>query len=499
MYYFVNQYLLTRNSSVEHMEIKRAHLFRQFEQPAKIVTFNYDRVQQKTLDRFNLDQDQVVNMFDFFRDTTDYVGHILKIDDFDVPNEYEVSNGNNERTIKNGDLLIGKIHFTVGTVAQINHVDYFDRAGNLTLTTQYDIRGFKATDQFYGADGNLFNEILYKPNGERFMERSYVASTKHTAINSLNRLINYRGKDWYFNEMNELKQFFLEELDQSTDGQNAFIADRPAEANEAVLNMQTKAKKYLFVPFNHLQNPTKPEGPINGLYQFPFSTEGQNRFDGVIVMTEAQKQLLKMQYPQLPVTVISAAIAEPVEQQVPMADRNQHSLIYVGRLDFDKGIDKLLQIFKQVHEQVKDATLQLWGYGPSEKVEQFEQQLADLKLDEPGLVEFKGYEPELNDMYDHAQLLLDAGKVDGQPLSMMEALSHGVPVVSFDYPFGPAEMIKDGQNGYLVKGGNSAEFVQRTVELLKDKKKLQAFSDQAYKSSKQFSPAKVWKQWQNLK
>ena len=75
MLFFVNQYLLGSNSSVEHAEIKREKLFTANGTAAKMVTRDFDPVLHHTLPRFGLDDSQVVNMFDFFAGTTDYQGH----------------------------------------------------------------------------------------------------------------------------------------------------------------------------------------------------------------------------------------------------------------------------------------------------------------------------------------------------------------------------------------------------------------------------------------
>lgn len=501
MYYFVNQYLLNQNSSVEHAEIKRVKLFEQHQTSAKIVTRDFDLVLHQTIQKFGLTDDNVINMFDFFADTASYTGHVLKIDDLKLPIEYQVGTGNNFRDLKDGDRLVGEVHFTAGTVAQVNHIDYFDAAGNLNLRSRYDIRGFKAADEFFGQDGNLFYQVMYRPDGQRYMERYYVKSTANTPINSLNHLLGYHQRDYYFNSIDDLFAFFLEELAKQDSEPVTFIADRPAMANLPVLNIKAAAKKYLWLPINHSQDAAEPvKGQLNDLYQYPLSKEGQKQLDGVIVMTDAQRDDLKQRLgaPKLPIYSISGAIADPVSHEIGLKDRQQNHMIYVGRLGFDKQIDQLLQIFKTIHTKVKTATLSIYGYGVAGDVDKFKQQVVGLKLDEPGVVTFAGYQLELNQAYDSAQLFLDTSNIDGQPLAMAEALSHGLPVVSYDYYYGPHELIKNGENGQLISQNNGSKFAATVIELLRQPAKLQEMSAKAYQSSERYSADSIWKQWQQI-
>ena len=78
---------------------------------------------------------------------------------------------------------------------------------------------------------------------------------------------------------------------------------------------------------------------------------------------------------------------------------------------------------------------------------------------------------------------------------MGEALSHGVPVVSYDYLYGPAGMVKSGVNGELIPLNNQRSFVETVVKLLKDPEELQKLSTGAYESLDPISDTTTWQQW----
>jgi poly(glycerol-phosphate) alpha-glucosyltransferase len=495
VYFFVNQYLLSSNSSVEHAEMKRVKLFRQHDTPAKIVTRDFDPVLHETITKFDLADDDVVNMFDFFADTTDYQGEKLRTEDLHLPVDYQVGTGNNYREVKDGQRLVCEVHFAAGTVGQVNHVDYYDLAGNMTLRQKYDIRGFKAVDEFFGEDGQLFYARYYRPDHQVYLERYYVKSVKNTPINSLN-VLHYQGEDRFFDSLEDLFVFFLDELNRTNGEGNTFIADRPAVAITPVQNMQSAVKKFLWLPMNQVNDGQDlVRGPLNSMLTQPLGADA-GKWDGVIVMTTKQAAMLRQQVgDRLPIIVINGVPVNPQPRRAE-SDRQAGQLIYVGRLGEDKQIGQLIDIFTRVHQAVPASKLTLYGYGTPQDVNNYKQRVKDNGLEDA--VVFAGYQVQLAEAYDQAQLFVDASRIDAQPLAMGEALSHGVPVVSYDYLYGPAEMITSGVNGELIPLNDEQAFIDTVIGLLQDDDARQQLSDGAYDKLNAISEEKTWEQWQQL-
>lgn len=495
MYFFVNQYLLNSNSSVEHAEMKRVKLFRKHQVPAKIVTRDFDLVLHETIKKFGLNAADIVNMFDFFAQTTDYQGQKLRTADLALPIDYQVGTGNNFREVKDGQRLVCEVHFAAGTVGQVNHVDYFDAAGNMTLRQKFDIRGFKAVDEFFGEDGQLFYARYYRPDQQVYLERYYVKSVENTPINSLN-VLHYQGQDHFFDSLDDLFVFFLDELNKANGEENIFIADRPAVAIQPVQKMTTKAKKFIWLPMSQVNDGQDLiNGPLNSMLAQPLGTDA-GKWDGVVVMTAKQAAVLKQQIgDRLPIIVINGVpVAE--HQRVAVSERPAGQLIYVGRLGEDKQIGQLIDAFTRVHQAVPTSKLTLYGYGNTQDVNNYKQRAKDNGVEQA--VTFAGYQPELDDVYDQAQLFVDMSRIDAQPLSMGEALSHGVPVVTYDYLYGPAEMVTTGVNGELIPLNGQQAFITTMIRLLQDDNERQRLSDGAYDNLTTISEEKTWEQWQQL-
>lgn len=494
MFFFVNQYLLSSNSSVEHAEIKRLKLFKANHTAAKLVTRDFDPIIHATVKRFGLDDDQLLNMFDFFAGTTDYQGQPFHTQDLNLPIDYQVGTGNNFRDVKDGQRLVAQVYFVGGTVGQVNRVDWYDPAGNMTLRERYDLRGYKAVDQFFGQKGENDYERYYRPDGTCYLERYYVQSTQNTPINSLNVLRDYEGRDRYFDNFDDLFVFFLNELNRVTDGTNTFIADRPAVAIQPVQQLTGDVKKYLWLPMNHVDDGQNLlNGPLNGMLQAPLTTD-LKKWNGIIVMTEQQaRNLRKRLGRKVPILAINGTPAKQPLKRINMNQRTPGQLIYVGRLGEDKQISQLISIFTSVHQQVPTARLTLYGYGAPADVKRYKEQVSQAGLDDA--VTFAGYQVNLQQAYDQAQLFVDTSRIDAQPLAMGEALSNGVPVVSYDYLYGPASMIESGVNGELIPLNDQQKFSATLVSLLKDPKQLQSLSNGAYAHLDTISGETTWRQW----
>ncbi|BDZ31763.1 accessory Sec system glycosyltransferase Asp1 [Lactiplantibacillus sp. WILCCON 0030] len=500
MFFFVNQYLMALNSGVEHAEFKRLQLFKHHQVAATMVTRQFDALLHQNMRRFNLTDDQMTNLFDYFRGTLTYPTKVIKIDDLNFPRAYNIKPNPNVSEVVEGDRLVAKVHFVPSTVGHVYFIEVFDSFGNLAQRTDYDERGFKARDEFYGPTGEVITALYYRPNGTRFAEEYYAHNTAGANYVSLCKLIDYHGQDYYFNGEQEWYRFFLDELNRENGTQNTFIADRPLAAQWPVINMQTPARKYLWLPTPHANDPRdQVYSNLNNAYVYGIH-QHLTALDGIITSTDQQRrdlgQWLGGQSPR-PIYAISAGVVSAnqlARPKVPLAERHAHQIIYTGRVDQGRRVDQIITAFDRVKRGVKDATLAIYGYGSA--LDELKAQVAKLKLTK--VVTFEGYQPNLGQVYDHAGAYVYAGESDAQPLSLIEALGHGVPVIAYDVNYGPRDVVKDGKNGYLIKDGAIDQLAAGMKRAIENSKRQQRLIDGAYQSSQAYGDAAVWEQWQQI-
>lgn len=87
---------------------------------------------------------------------------------------------------------------------------------------------------------------------------------------------------------------------------------------------------------------------------------------------------------------------------------------------------------------------------------------------------------------------------EGLPMVILEAESFGVPVVSFACPCGPRDIIRDGEDGFLVPNGDVQQLAGRLMELMKDEMKRKEMGRRAFLNSKRFSEEAIMDKWMDL-
>nr|AXY99962.1 gt3 [Proteus penneri] len=135
-------------------------------------------------------------------------------------------------------------------------------------------------------------------------------------------------------------------------------------------------------------------------------------------------------------------------------EKKEKYILYVGRLSEQKGLEYLLHAFKKVKNEY---TLLIIGNG--EKLNELKELSINLKIDER--VKFLGQKNDITSFYINASLTVLSSIYEGFPNVLLESIACGTPVVSFDCPSGPSEIIINGVNGYLAEYLNSNDLAEK--------------------------------------
>lgn len=149
-------------------------------------------------------------------------------------------------------------------------------------------------------------------------------------------------------------------------------------------------------------------------------------------------------------------------------------LLYVGRLSVAKGLPVLFEAMAALKEVAPQLRLQVVGDGCDRTL--LEQLASQLGLDEQ--VEFLGYrsQREVRQYLQTSDLFVLPSFAEGVPVSLMEAMAAGVPVISTRIA-GISELVEDGHSGYLVAPGNGQQLAERVYRLWADAELRQAFGE----------------------
>ena len=103
----------------------------------------------------------------------------------------------------------------------------------------------------------------------------------------------------------------------------------------------------------------------------------------------------------------------------------------------------------------------------------------------------RGYDPHAREALWNASAFLMTSEYEGYPLSTLEAMSQGCPVVSYDIRYGPREQIADGVDGFVVPEGDEAALAERVVELLRSPELVRRMSAAARERVGPLRPGRV--------
>lgn len=163
--------------------------------------------------------------------------------------------------------------------------------------------------------------------------------------------------------------------------------------------------------------------------------------------------------------------------------------LFVGRFERQKGINYLFDIWKRVHALHPDWHLDMFGDGNlwdyykklSEKLD------ININVNKPPSDIFKEY---IN-----SSMLLLTSIYEPFGLVIPEAMSCGIPVVAFDCPYGPADIIKDGEDGFLINSMDVNLYVKRVSELVSNYSVRKDMGNKALISAQKYTPEQIMPKW----
>ena len=143
----------------------------------------------------------------------------------------------------------------------------------------------------------------------------------------------------------------------------------------------------------------------------------------------------------------------------------QNYILCVGRLEEQKAFHFAIDAFASIKNKFPNLRLKIVGQGSLEKM--LKQQVIDLKIQ--NIVDFEGFQKNLIPYYLYAQATILTSIYEGYPNVLIESIALNTPVVSFNCPNGPSEIIKDGINGYLVNYMDNDDLKKKILTLLSKK------------------------------
>lgn len=168
-------------------------------------------------------------------------------------------------------------------------------------------------------------------------------------------------------------------------------------------------------------------------------------------------------------------------------------VIAAGRYTWQKGFDNLIKSWEIINEKHPDWQLHIYGSGNNEEYH-------NLAIDY-GLKEKVFCHSTTKELYDKmldSSIFILSSRYEGFGLVITEAMSCGLPVVSFACPCGPKDIITDGKNGYLVEPENVEALAERICHLIEHEELRKEMGKAARKRAEDFQEDKIMQKWVDL-
>ncbi|MBT8606643.1 glycosyltransferase [Polynucleobacter paneuropaeus] len=497
IFFLILDVQMTR-SGIEASALARAALFENHLGIQPIIVTNsynwaYDQnrrlLEQESRYKANFN---ILNMFDYFQNTVSFSsGQPLNPQDMDFYRLAPVDETHDFRGYdKSGAFVAYCKNNEDGTVAYVN---YLQPDGFVWRRETYDTRGFLSKiDLLDRNDKGITSQDLYlRPNGTVALIKqcdveNNIATTKFI------HLVNEQGRMTHsFNTEDDLLQYWLEKI-ISEHSDAIFIVDR-CHVYSQVLNKALDANvndcKVVSVLHNRHTGGDPMSAPVNEY--FSCVLDDTTTSDALLMFTEQQKVDLDKRFDtQLKSRVIPHAHEQLLD--IPsLEEREPLKVVYLARYAEEKQHGLALEAFKKAISKLPLAQLHCYGFGP--KKEEIEKSILEMGLGQN--VFLHEFVQNVENVYRQAGLSILCSSGEGFVLSILESLFCGCPVVAFDVNYGPAAMIKDGINGFLVPPDDVNQLANRIIEILENADLHSNLIKQSNPSMKPFTHEYVSELW----
>ena len=193
------------------------------------------------------------------------------------------------------------------------------------------------------------------------------------------------------------------------------------------------------------------------------------------------------------IEVIHNVVTNYPEKITDVADRPKR-IIAVGRLHEQKGFDLLIQSWQLIAARHPDWQLVVYGHGGD--LQKLQQQLEKAGL--TSSMTFAGATDNIYKEYQNSAFYVMSSRYEGWGLVLVEAMSCGLPCVSFDCPYGPSDIIRDGEDGFLVENGNIQQLAEKMELLINNKELRERLGVRARLNAARFTSDNIMPQWTKL-
>ena len=283
----------------------------------------------------------------------------------------------------------------------------------------------------------------------------------------------------YFNKINELLEIRKPNSIIVTDnGFKGFILSYFIKHNSNLI-FEIHTSRY--------ENITKGFS-IPTFFKNSFRFLGLKKYDKVIFLNEESAKEWNVANPIL--------IPNPLPFKAnKKSARTTKKVICIARHSHEKGLDRLLLIWSNVSKENSDWHLEIYGEETNYSKYLFE--LVDNYKIKDSVV-FKQPIHNIEDAYLGSSVLVMTSRYEGFGLVLIEAMTCGLPVIAYDCPIGPKNIIVNNVSGFLIQDDNHKEFEEKLSQILKNQIDLSKIIQNGINTAENYNLAQIADKWRDV-
>lgn len=214
----------------------------------------------------------------------------------------------------------------------------------------------------------------------------------------------------------------------------------------------------------------------------------EKRYDKIVVLNKHEKQFYNSK------NIVVIPNPAPRLERHDVIER-KNIIIAAGRMAEVKQFDHLIQAWGLLAKSHLDWEVHIYGGGDENMSRRLKRMIEDLGLN---TIHLKGETSSLSSKMQEASIYVLTSLTECFPMVLLEALSYGLPVVSYDCPYGPRNILSDGEDGLLVAVNNIDALAEAMVLLMNDKVKRDDMSYFGKLNVQRFNENRVMMKWLTL-
>ena len=229
---------------------------------------------------------------------------------------------------------------------------------------------------------------------------------------------------------------------------------------------------------------------LRHLFVYKFIFRMFNKYDYLVLLTNRDKR--NGGYKTKIEVIANMNDSSLLKEIAPLVNKN---VITVGSMHDDrKRFDIQIKLWKEVVKKHPDWKLNIYGGGVGK--EKLQNLIDQLNLNKNVILH--GNSNTMSKHYLDSSIFLFTSSAEGLPMVLIEALSYGIPCVSFDCPTGPSDIITNEVDGYVVEDGNVDSLKEKLFILIEDSELRKNMGSNAKKSAARYTTENIGKQWISL-